>query len=83
MPLTAKGEEIHRAMTSEYGSKKGEQVFYASKNAGTISGVDAICDAFPVMDGTPMGGPLLSEVAGGAGAPLNEATEFEAPLRRP
>ena len=29
-----------RAMRSQYGSKKGEQVFYASKNKGTIEGVE-------------------------------------------
>lgn len=40
MPLTSKGEEIMSSMKSEYGSKKGEEVFYASKNAGTIKGVD-------------------------------------------
>lgn len=40
MPLTGKGEEIKSAMEKEYGPKKGEEVFYASKNAGTISGVD-------------------------------------------
>lgn len=40
MPLTSKGEEIKKAMEEEYGKEKGEQVFYASKNAGTISGVD-------------------------------------------
>lgn len=40
MPLTSKGEEILNNMEREYGSSKGEQVFYASKNAGTISGVD-------------------------------------------
>lgn len=40
MPLTAKGEEIMRSMKAQYGEKKGEQVFYASKNAGKISGVD-------------------------------------------
>jgi len=28
------------AMQDEYGSKKGEQVFYASKNKGTIGGVE-------------------------------------------
>ena len=39
MPLTSKGKEIKRAMESEYGEKKGEQVFYASENAGTIKGV--------------------------------------------
>jgi len=41
MPLTDKGEEIKANMEKEYGAKKGESVFYASKNAGTISGVDA------------------------------------------
>lgn len=40
MPLTKKGKKIKSAMTKEYGSKKGEKVFYASKNAGKISGVD-------------------------------------------
>jgi hypothetical protein len=39
MPLTKKGAEIKRAMEKEYGSKKGEQVFYASENKGTIKGV--------------------------------------------
>jgi hypothetical protein len=29
-----------RAMKSEYGADKGEEVFYASRNKGTISGVD-------------------------------------------
>lgn len=42
MPLTEKGQEIMGAMKEEYGSEKGEQVFYASKNKGTISGVDTI-----------------------------------------
>jgi hypothetical protein len=27
-------------MTEQYGEKRGEQVFYASKNKGTIEGVD-------------------------------------------
>lgn len=40
MPLTEKGREIMAAMKRQYGEKKGEQVFYASKNAGKISGVD-------------------------------------------
>jgi hypothetical protein len=40
MPLTKKGAEIKSAMTKEYGEKKGTSVFYASKNAGTIKGVD-------------------------------------------
>lgn len=40
MPLTAKGKKILHSMESQYGKKKAEQVFYASKNKGTISGVD-------------------------------------------
>jgi len=39
MPLTKKGTKIKKAMTEEYGAKKGEQVFYASANKGTIKGV--------------------------------------------
>ena len=41
MPLTAKGRKIKAAMVEQYGEEQGERVFYASKNAGTISGVDA------------------------------------------
>lgn len=40
MPLTKKGRKVMRAMKAEYGAEKGEQVFYASKNAGRIKGVD-------------------------------------------
>jgi hypothetical protein len=40
MPLTKKGSKIMRAMKEEYGSKGGEQVFYASKNKGKIKGVE-------------------------------------------
>jgi hypothetical protein len=40
MPLTKKGAKIMKAMKKEYGSKKGETVFYASKNKGVIKGVD-------------------------------------------
>ena len=36
--LTAKGRKIMRAMKKEYGSKKGEEVYYASQNKGTIKG---------------------------------------------
>jgi len=40
MPLTEKGIKIRKAMRKKYGKKKGKQVFYASRNKGTISGVD-------------------------------------------
>ena len=39
MPLTKKGAKIKRAMTKEYGKKKGKKVFFASANKGTIKGV--------------------------------------------
>lgn len=42
MPLTGKGEEILSKMEKEYGSDKGKSVFYASRNAGRISGVDSL-----------------------------------------
>lgn len=40
MPLSPKGRQIMKAMKMEYGTKKGESVFYASKNKGTIKGVE-------------------------------------------
>lgn len=39
MPLNKKGKEIKSAMEKEYGSKKGDKVFYASENSGKIKGV--------------------------------------------
>jgi hypothetical protein len=38
MPLTEKGKKIRRNMRREYGDKKGDKVFYASQNKGTIKG---------------------------------------------
>jgi hypothetical protein len=46
MPLTEKGEKIKGAMEKKYGPEKGEEVFYASKNKGKITGVDDAGD-FP------------------------------------
>lgn len=40
MPMTKKGSKIKKAMMKEYGSEKGEKVFYASANKGTIKGVE-------------------------------------------
>lgn len=40
MPFTKKGKKIMSAMKKEYGSKKGESVFYASRNKGRIKGVE-------------------------------------------
>ena len=39
MPLTKKGKEIKAVMKKSYGAAKGERVFYASANKGTIKGV--------------------------------------------
>jgi len=39
MPLTKKGKKIMRSMKKQYGKKRGEQVFYATKNKGKIKGV--------------------------------------------
>jgi hypothetical protein len=38
MPLTKKGAKIKGKMKKTYGAEKGEQVFYASQNKGTIKG---------------------------------------------
>ena len=38
MPLTKKGAKIKKSMRKQYGKEKGEQVFYASVNKGTIKG---------------------------------------------
>ena len=40
MPLNEKGRKIMKSMKDQYGKKRGEQVFYASKNKGTIKGVE-------------------------------------------
>ena len=40
MPLTKKGQKSKEAMKKEYGSERGERVFYASANKGTIKGVE-------------------------------------------
>ena len=39
MPLTKKGKKIMRSMKKQYGKKRGEQGFYATKNKGKIKGV--------------------------------------------
>lgn len=49
MPLTDKGQKILANMEREYGAEKAKRVLYASKNAGTISGIDA-CEAYDDAD---------------------------------
>lgn len=38
MPLTKKGRKIKKSMEKYYGKEKGEDVFYASQQKGTIKG---------------------------------------------
>lgn len=40
MPMTPKGQKIMRSMKKEYGPDLAKKVFYASRNAGRIKGVD-------------------------------------------
>ena len=40
MPLTQKGKKVLANMKKEYGAKKGERVFYASVNKGTVKGAE-------------------------------------------
>lgn len=39
MLLTKKGKKVKAAMSKQYGKEKGERVFYAAENKGTIKGV--------------------------------------------
>jgi hypothetical protein len=52
MPLTSKGREILAGMEKTYGPEKAKQVLYASKNKGTITGIDTAnwMDAFTDED---------------------------------
>lgn len=54
-PLTSKGEEILGKMRETYGSEaKAKEVLYASKNAGTISGIDEIARMTQISEGPGM-----------------------------
>lgn len=64
MPLTDKGEKILENMKENYGEEKGTSVFYASKNAGKITGVDAMADDDKKKDQEP-DEPTKAKVAAG------------------
>lgn len=38
--MTTKGRKIMASMKKQYGKEKGKMVFYASKQKGSIKGVD-------------------------------------------
>ena len=78
MPLTEKGKEIKSNMEKEYGPKKGEEVFYASANKGTITGVHndrSDCNmSKDVETPKPASGPMsTSGPSGGKSEGLPEA----------
>lgn len=51
MALTKKGKKIMKAMKDEYGKTKGEGIFYASRNKGTIKGVEKGRGGYKMRDG--------------------------------
>jgi hypothetical protein len=84
MPLTDKGSKIMQSMKDQYGSKKGESVFYASKNAGKIQGVDQLGSlaSFAAREvGETAGSEAIQEVTGGgsSGSALRTAVTFASP----
>jgi hypothetical protein len=75
MPLTEKGAEIKSNMEEQYGKEKGESVFYASKNKGTITGVDQ----GPASPTAPISAqPIIPSVTGVA-APSGLTTGINSP----
>lgn len=64
MPLTSKGAEIKSNMEKEYGKSKGESVFYASANKGTIKGVHDVTEIKPASGPMSTKGPSDRKVEG-------------------
>jgi hypothetical protein len=78
MPLTEKGQKILNSMEQTYGDPdKAKEVLYASKNAGTISGIDTADEAGASYRGEGVFGtanPVDCGDALPAGAPPMTAT---------
>jgi|TARA_R100000030_G_scaffold96148_1_gene84084 hypothetical protein len=83
MPLTSKGKKIMSAMKEQYG-KDAERVFYASKNKGTIKGVD-VMKAFKGAQADTKKGQAMSPGTGATGGTRgmgrNPMAQFEGPKR--
>ncbi len=60
VPLTDKGKKILGSMKNQYGSEKGESVFYASANKGTITGIEKRKHAY--KGGLIKGFPKLAKI---------------------
>jgi hypothetical protein len=80
MPLTSKGEKIKGAMEEEYGKEKGEEVFYASKNKGTITGVDEMAVGGGGLDQDPLPAPTTSPAPPTARPLSNTVTGATSPI---
>ncbi len=77
MPLTKKGKDIMKSMQRTYGGKKGEQVFYATANAGKIEGVEKKAQGGSVgKTGYATGGETKSK------SRVNEAGNYTKPGMR-
>jgi hypothetical protein len=77
MPLTKKGKDIMKSMQRTYGGKKGEQVFYATANAGKIEGVEKKAQGGSVgKTGYAKGGETKSK------SRVNEAGNYTKPGMR-
>jgi hypothetical protein len=72
MPLTEKGQEILAAMKKQYGAERGEQVFYASRNAGKIKGVDGLGEV--AEKGVELGTHLVAKGAEHLASGIRRAT---------
>jgi len=60
VPLTDKGKKIIKSMKKQYGKKKGEKIFYASANKGTITGIEKRKHAY--KGGLIKGFPKLTKI---------------------
>lgn len=74
MPLTEKGSKILSNMQEQYGEERGKSVFYASKNKGTISGVDNMPGTFP-----PSSTSSIASAGGNMGTPMSDTDDEENP----
>ena len=84
MPLTRKGQKILAHMTETHKSpKKAKQVFYASRNAGRITGVEPKSHMPKGVTQSPMGDlgqhrGVEAKIAGGGfkGAKITSASRY-------
>ena len=77
MPLTEEGKKIMKSMQRTYGGRKGEQIFYATRNAGKIEGVEKKAQGGSVgTTGYAKGGKTKSK------SRVNEAGNYTKPGMR-